>query len=153
MVKLPGREMICMKGKEKRQFIDTNILVYAHDSSAGIKNKMAKTIIAGLWESKRGCLSIQVLQEFYVTVTKKVAAPMKREDALRIISDLGNWATHSPDVNDVIEAVDIQQRYNVSFWDSLIICSAQKLGCDIIWSEDLNHEQQYGQVIIKNPFL
>jgi predicted nucleic acid-binding protein len=62
------------------------------------------------------------------------------------------WAIHSPSVEDILDSIDIQQRYNISFWDSLVICSAQKLGCGVIWSEDLNHGQLYGEVIVRNPF-
>jgi predicted nucleic acid-binding protein len=141
-----------MNDKRERQFVDTNVLVYAHDSSAGNKNIVAKTLVSNLWQLETGCTSIQVLQEFYITVTKKVKKPVRPEVAQKIISDLSKWVIHSPSSRDILDSIDIQQRYNISFWDSLIICSAQKLGCSVIWSEDLNHGQSYGEVIVKNPF-
>lgn len=141
-----------MKDKRDRHFVDTNILVYAHDNSAGNKYIKAKSLISDLWQSETGCISIQVLQEFYVVMTKKVKKPIRPEVAQKIIGNLGKWAIHSPSVEDILDSIDIQQRYNISFWDSLVICSAQKLGCGVIWSEDLNHGQLYGEVIVRNPF-
>lgn len=138
--------------KRERQFIDTNILVYAYDITAGEKHEQAKRLIIDLWNSRKGCLSIQVFQEFYVTIVKKVASPIKPEDVYRIISDLGLWSTHVPTVEDVLEAIDIQQRNNLSFWDSLIVCSANRMRCDVIYSEDLNNGQVYEGVKVINPF-
>lgn len=135
-----------------RQFVDTNVLVYAHDTSAGKKHDRAKSLVAELWQSGNGCLSVQVLQEFYVTVTQKVHRPLAPETASRIIEYLSNWRVHAPDACDVLEAIRIQQRYAVSFWDAMIIRSAQALGCRAIWSEDLNPGQDYGEVKVINPF-
>ena len=135
-----------------RQFVDTNILVYAHDISAGIKHETARDLIIELWSSRQGCISLQVLQEFYVTIVQRVVKPIAPETASRIIADLGQWPLHLPDVKDVLEAIEIQQRYKLSFWDSLIICSAKKLGCDVIWTEDLNNGQRYEGVVVLNPF-
>ncbi len=135
-----------------KQFIDTNILIYAYDSSAGTKHERARALLESLWESGGGCLSIQVLQEFYVNVTRKVAHPLDIETARQIIADLGEWPTHSPDVTDVLAAIEVQQRYGLSFWDSLILASAAKLGCGVVLSEDLNAGQDYGGVRVVNPF-
>lgn len=134
------------------QFVDTNILVYAYDVSADKKHEIAKELLKELWDTRRGCLSTQVLQEFYVTVTKKVKKPLSPSQASQIISDLGVWKLDTPDVGDILEAIKISQRYIISFWDSLIICSAINLNCDIIWSEDLNPEQYFDKVKVINPF-
>lgn len=134
------------------QFVDTNILVYAYDVSAGKKHEIAKELLKELWDTRRGCLSTQVLQEFYVTITKKVKKPLSSSQASQIISDLGVWKLDTPDVGDILEAIKISQRYMISFWDSLIICSAINLNCDIIWSEDLNSEQYFDKVKVINPF-
>jgi predicted nucleic acid-binding protein len=134
------------------QFVDTNILVYAHDISAGDKHIRAKDLINELWNSGRGSLSIQVLQEFYVTVVQKVARPMQPQMAVKIISDLSTWRLHVPDVSDLLEAIDIQQRNRLSFWDALIICSAKKLGCVMLWTEDINSGQLYEGIKAQNPF-
>ncbi|MDK2879082.1 MAG: hypothetical protein PWR06_1798 [Thermoanaerobacteraceae bacterium] len=141
-----------MNDNFKRQFIDTNVLVYAHDRSAGKKYERARKLLTNLWESRQGCISIQVLQEFYVTVVQKTSKPILIDRAARIITDLKEWNVHIPDVNDILYAIDIQQRNKLSFWDSLIICSAKKLNCDVIWSEDLNHGQYYEEIVVMNPF-
>ncbi|GAB6273188.1 MAG: PIN domain-containing protein [Peptococcaceae bacterium] len=141
-----------MNDKSGRQFVDTNILVYAHDISAGEKHERTKDLITHLWNSGNGCLSIQVLQEFYVTIVQKVARPLRPEMAAQIISDLSQWKLHIPIVSDVLEAIDIHQRNKLSFWDALIICSAKKLGCAILWTEDLNTDQCYEGVKVLNPF-
>ncbi|MEW6573602.1 MAG: PIN domain-containing protein [Bacillota bacterium] len=142
-----------MSGERRdRQFIDTNILVYAHDTSAAEKHNIAKTLVSEIWRSGSGCLSVQVLQEFYVTVTQKVRKPLSPENASRTIADLSFWHVHAPDATDVLRAIEIQQRYKISFWDAMIIRSAKVLGSVIIWSEDLNPDQFYDEVRVINPF-
>ena len=141
-----------MTDGEPLQFVDTNVLVYAHDQSAGEKHKRARQLIGVLWENQTGCLSIQVLQEFYVNVTQKVARPLKPEVAGQIISDLAVWQIHEPGVADVLDAIRLQSRYQLSFWDAMMLASAAALGCKIVWSEDLNPGQQYDQVFVSNPF-
>jgi predicted nucleic acid-binding protein len=144
--------MISMSDKPALEFIDTNILVYAHDRSAGEKHQVARDLIRGMWETGNGCLSVQVLQEFYVTVTRKVARPLPIEEAAMIIRDLSFWQIHTPIVEDVLGAIDIQRHYQVSFWDAMVIHSAKCLGCKVIWSEDLSDGQAYENVQVKNPF-
>ncbi|MCL4515761.1 MAG: PIN domain-containing protein [Firmicutes bacterium] len=142
-----------MSASPDLQFIDTNILAYAYDISAGTKKERAKTLVTSLWESGNGCVSIQVLQEFYVTMVQKIKQPLKPEVVSRIISDMGNWQVHAPDVSDILEAIQIQQRNQLSFWDSLIIRSAKILDCRTLWTEDLNHGQFYEGVEVLNPFV
>jgi len=137
----------------ERQFIDTNILVYAHDISAGGKHSRARKLVTDLWNSARGCLSIQVLQEFYVIATQKVRTPVTDDAAIRIIVDLSKWTIHLPDADDIVTAIKTRQRCHISFWDAMIICSAEKLGCSTLWTEDLNHGQTFGQVKVLNPFI
>jgi len=141
-----------MSAKIERQFIDTNILIYAHDLSAGRKHQMAKKLVADLWDSARGCLSVQVLQEFYVTITEEVTRPIPDDAAMGIISDLSKWTIHAPDADDVLEAIRLRRLHLLSFLDALILCSAEKLGCSILWTEDLNHGQMFGRVQALNPF-
>ena len=133
-------------------FVDTNILVYAHDVSAGVKHTVAKQRIQELWEIKSGCLSIQVLQEFYVTVTQKVPNQIDNATAIEIIRSLSYWNVHEPSIDDIINAIDIQIRYQVSFWDAMILQSALQLECDLLWSEDLNPGQVYQGIKLINPF-
>lgn len=134
------------------QFLDTNILVYAHDSSAGEKHVRAKVLISDLWDSGAGCLSVQVLQEFYVTVTRKVRQPLQREVAAQVVEALSFWRIYAPDAKDVLAAIALQQRHQLSFWDAMIVYSAAQLGCQTLWSEDLNPDQVYDGVQVVNPF-
>lgn len=141
-----------MNERSDLEFIDTNILIYAHDLSAGEKNARARALIQSLWESRVGCLSVQVLQEFYVNVTQKVPRPLLPDTAAQIISDLSVWQIHRPGAQDVLDAIGMQQTYQLSFWDSMIVVSATQLGCGTLWSEDLNPGQTYDQVTVANPF-
>ena len=134
------------------QFVDTNVLIYAHDRSAGLKHEQAQKLLRDLWQSGLGGLSIQVLQEFYVTVTRKVANPLSPAQASKIITHLGTWQVHSPTVEDIQEAIAIQTSYDLSFWDAMIVRSSIRLGCDTLWSEDLNAGQRYAGVVVVNPF-
>jgi predicted nucleic acid-binding protein len=135
-----------------RIFVDTNILVYAHDVSAGKKHVTAKKLIQELWASNTGCLSTQVMQEFYVSVTQKVPQPLNHTVAKEIVRDLTYWNVHEPISDDVLNAIDLQQRYHISFWDAMILQSALQLECSLIWSEDLNPGQLYDSVKLISPF-
>jgi predicted nucleic acid-binding protein len=144
--------MIFMSDNPGREFLDTNILVYAHDQSAGEKYTTARDLVRRLWEAGNGCLSVQVLQEFYVTVTQKVAQPMSMDDAAQILRDLSFWQIHVPNAEDVLGAIDIQRHYQVSFWDAMVIHSAKCGGCTVTWSEDLSDGQKYENLLVRNPF-
>jgi predicted nucleic acid-binding protein len=135
-----------------RRFVDTNVLLYAHDGSAGIKQEQARALVEQLWESREGCLSVQVLQEFFVNVTRKIAKPLDTEAAKEIIADLSHWHMHVPAADDVLGAIGIHQRAGISFWDSMIVRSASEMGCDVLYSEDLNAGQEYFGVCVVNPF-
>lgn len=136
----------------ERQFVDSNVLVYLHDRSAGSKQSRAREIVDELWESRRGCLSIQVLQEFYVNVTRKVPRPLSPETARGAMDSLSVWTLHHPRFADLIAASEVQERYQISFWDGMIVRSAVALSCGVIWSEDLNDGQVYEGVRVVNPF-
>lgn len=142
-----------MSAIEPREFVDTNILIYAHDISAGPKHEQAKGLLEGLWEAGTGCLSIQVLQEFYVNVTRKITNPLSPLAAGQIISDLAEWDVHRPNASDVMEAIRLQTRHQLLFWDAMILTSAQRLGCQLVWSEDLSAGRQYGETTVRNPFV
>lgn len=141
-----------MIADEDRQFVDTNVFVYAYDRGNGIKQRQARKLITGLWESRRGCVSIQVLQELYVSMSKKALTPLPPETASQIIAALSEWIHHVPGAGDVLEAINIQQKYGISFWDSMIVNSACQTGCSVLWTEDLNGGQVYGNVAVYNPF-
>jgi predicted nucleic acid-binding protein len=133
-------------------FLDTNILVYAYDRSAGRKHSLAAQLVEACWENENGCLSIQVLQEFFVTVTRKIATPLDPQTARQIVADLAQWRLHAPDASDLLQAIELQQNYQLAFWDTQVIQSAASLGCKRLLSEDLNHGQVYGEVQVVNPF-
>ena len=149
--------MVCLIGygtnyMTDRVFVDTNILVYAYDNSAGNKHTEANRILQELWMNGTGCLSIQVLQEFFVVLTNKINKPIDITTVKAIVSDLGYWTVHEPSVDDVLGAVDIQQQFGISFWDAMILQSALQLGCERMLSEDLSSGQMYDGVTIINPF-
>jgi predicted nucleic acid-binding protein len=136
-----------------RQFVDTNVLVYAHDVTAGEKHSRARALVEELWDTREGCLSVQVLQEFFVTTTRKIPRPLDAPDAARIIGDLAHWHMHAPAAGDVLAAIDIHQGTGVSFWDAMILRSAKELGSATLHSEDLSPGQSYQGVQVRNPFL
>ena len=142
-----------MNAEVEPVFIDTNILIYAHDRSAGFKYEVAKNLIDELWQSEQGCLSLQVLQEFFVNVTQKLSKPIERKTAREIISNLAEWRIHLPQFDDLLQAINLQEVHSLSFWDAMVINSAIQLGCSVLISEDLAHDQVYTGVRVINPFL
>ncbi len=149
-----GSEMISMSADPKVDcFMDTDILVYAFDRSAGQKHAIAAQYVKDLWEYETGCISIQVLQELFVIVTRKIAPPLEHHTARQIVADFGLWRVHAPEVSDLLQAVDFQKRYQLSFWDAMILQSATRLNCKQLLSEDLNDGQVYGDVRVINPFI
>lgn len=140
-----------MKGD--RTFIDTNIIIYAYDNSAGEKQKKASGILAGLWESGNGLISSQVLEELFVNITRKIPNPLPVKEARSLVRDLSTWPTVIIDGALVIDAIDISIKHRLSFWDSLIIASASKSGASILYSEDLGHKMTIEGVTVINPFV
>jgi predicted nucleic acid-binding protein len=134
------------------EFVDTNVLVYAHDTSAGVKHDRAAALIAELWTSGEGALSVQVLQELFVTVTRKVPAPVSAEAARQIVADLAHWHVHEPDADDVLAAIDIHSQHGISFWDAMILRSAIAQSCPVLYSEDLSAGARYDGVEVVDPF-
>ena len=141
-----------MNDEPARQFVDSNILVYAYDLAQGEKHTQAKALLLSLWESGLGCASVQVLQEFYVNVTRKSDFPLSPEDASQVIQDFSDWSVYRPGIKDVVSAIELHRRYQISFWDAMVLQSARQSGCSILWSEDLSHRQEYGGVKVVNPF-
>ena len=133
-----------------REFVDTNVLIYAFDRTAGKKRETAVALLARLWSDRIGCLSLQVLQEFYVTATKKLK--MAPAEAYAQIDRFGKWTVHRPEVNDVLMAIQLHREKKVSFWDAMILRSAMSSGCDLVWSEDLSDGQRWDGVTVRNPF-
>ncbi|PTN37189.1 PIN domain-containing protein [Desulfonatronum sp. SC1] len=136
-----------------KRFLDTNILIYAHDLDAGRRHDVAASLVAELWETGQGVLSIQVLQEFYVNITRKIPQPLTPSIARGLIENYCAWEVMTPEVQDVLRASEVQERNSLSFWDAMIIVSASKAGADIVISEDLNAGQCIEGVLVRNPFV
>jgi len=133
-------------------FVDTNILVYAEDRDAKAKHQIARDLILQLWEDGEGVLSVQVLQELYVTLTRKLKKPMKGERARELIEQYLTWTVVDNTGRLLVEAAKLQQRAQLSFWDALVVQAAIEAGCDELYSEDLNAGQKFGTLTIINPF-
>lgn len=137
----------------ERVFVDTNVLIYAHDLDAGLKRDRAVSILSRLWENENGIVSVQVLQEFYVTVTRKIRDPLTPALARGVIKNYLAWQIAPNDPSTILLASEIAERNQISFWDALIVASASNAGADKILSEDLNHGQVIEGIVIENPFL
>ncbi len=137
---------------EDKTFIDTNIIIYAYDVTAGEKHKTAGIILADLWNSGLGVISTQVLQEFFVNVVQKIPKPIDKRQAQKIVRDFLKWHVVVNTGDSIIEAIDICLKYEYSFWDSMIIEAAIKGDAAILISEDLQDGQVVDGVTIKNPF-
>jgi predicted nucleic acid-binding protein len=123
-------------------FVDTNILVYAEDRDAGSKHVMARDLVGHLWRSGQGVLSVQVLQEFFVTVTRKVPRPLASDAALAIVKQYLTWRIVENTGNLLVAAIGAASAHQVSFWDALILEAARMARCDCLWTEDLKYGQR-----------
>lgn len=135
-----------------KAFIDTNVLVYAHDIDAGQKHQIARKVLFGLSEQRAGALSMQVLQEFYVTVTRKITSPLPKADARAIVEDFSHWCVITTP-EDIRQAFLIEDGARIGFWDALIVAAAVRSGAKRILSEDLHQGQTIAGIPIENPFL
>lgn len=134
-------------------FVDTNILIYAHDLDAGVKRERAMTKLRELWDSRTGRLSVQVLQEFYVNATQKLATPVARSTAREVVRTYGVWVHHATTVETVTRATELSELARISFWDALIVASAEEVDAEELLSEDLNDGQAIAGIKIVNPLV
>ena len=134
-------------------FVDSNILIYAHDADAGIKRDRAVEKLRQLWDSGGGRMSVQVLQEFYVNVTKKLATPIAHSTAREVVSSYGAWVLEPTTPVTVTRAIDIAALAQIQFWDALIVASAEQADATHLYSEDLNTGQTIAGVKIVNPLV
>jgi predicted nucleic acid-binding protein len=141
-----------MSAEPAREFVDANVLVYAFDASAGTKKAAAERLLADLWEAGNGCLSVQVLQEFLVAVTRKVARPLSLDDAADRVREFRAWRVFAPTVEDALAAIALQKQSRLSFWDAMVVHAAAETGADVLWTEDLTDGQTLRGVRIRNPF-
>jgi len=136
-----------------KYFVDTNILVYAHDRSAGVKHDRARTLIEQLWQMGNGVLSTQVLQELCINLRRKANPPLPIEETRRLLQDYLSWEVVVNSPESVVQALEIEDRYKTSFWDALILHAAEISGATVLYSEDFSASQKYGPVRVVNPFL
>jgi predicted nucleic acid-binding protein len=135
-----------------RYFVDTNILMYAHDASAGAKHERARALVEELWRDRTGVVSTQVLQELAVNLRRKTAKPLDAKATREVVADYLTWQVVVNHGESILEALDVEERYQISFWDALVVQAAQSAGARVLYSEDLSDGQHYGPTRVVNPF-
>ena len=134
-----------------KYFVDTNILMYAHDTSAGAKHERAKALVEDLWRQRSGVVSTQVLQELCVNIRRKAGRPVDLRTAREIVADYLSWRVVTNTGESILEALQLEERYQISFWDALIVQAAEASGAAVLYSEDLSDGQTYRGVRVVNP--
>ena len=134
-----------------RFFVDTNILMYAHDKAAGAKHERAKALVEELWRNRTGVVSTQVLQRLSVNLRKKASRPLDAKATREIITDYLTWHVVVNGGESILEALDLEARFQISFSDALVVQAAHTSGAEVLYSEDLSDGQKYGAVRVINP--
>lgn len=134
-------------------FVDTNILMYAHDVAAGTKHDRAKALVEEMWRNRSGVLSTQVLQELCVNLRRKTKKPISLKAAREIIADYLAWEVVTNTGESILDALELENRYSISFWDALVVQAAVSSGAEVLYSEDLSNGQIYGGVRVVNLFV
>ncbi len=135
-----------------KTFVDTNVLVYAHDAQAGGRHLTAKRVLSELWESRDGSLSTQVLQEFYTVATRKLTPAMPRRQARGLVAAYAEWCDVATEPQLIVAASRLEEEHTVAFWDALIVVAALRAGASLLVSEDLQDGRQFGTLTVANPF-
>ncbi|MBV9278849.1 MAG: PIN domain-containing protein [Chloroflexi bacterium] len=138
---------------EVGSFVDSNILVYAYDADAAGKREIARARLQHLWETRQGVLSTQVMQEFYVTVTRKLRQPLDRATARRVVSTYLAWPVQVIGGADILAASDLEEQYQLSFWDALVFQAARRAGASRVLSEDFQAGRRVAGIVVENPFV
>jgi predicted nucleic acid-binding protein len=133
-------------------FVDTNVLVYAHDRSETQRQPLAQALLAELWRNRTGALSTQVLQEFYVVATRKYDPPMSRREARQLVDAYSHWQLIQIDIALILAASQLEERHTLTFWDALIVEAARRAGANRLLTEDLQSGRRLAGVLIHNPF-
>jgi predicted nucleic acid-binding protein len=134
-----------------KYFVDTNILVYAHDTSAGTKHDRAKALVEDLWRQRSGVVSTQVLQELCVNIRRKAGHPVDLRTAREIVADYLSWNVVTNTGESILDALQLEEHYQISFWDALIVQAAEASGAAVLYSEDLSDGQTYRGIRVVNP--
>lgn len=133
-------------------FVDSNVLIYAHNFDAGPKHHLAAQCLNNLWQSRLGRLSTQVMQEFYVNVTRKIPKPLSAGLAREILRQYNSWVESLISTQTVLRAAEIADSSGLSFWDAMIVAAAEEVGAQELLTEDLSHGQVIVGVRITSPF-
>jgi predicted nucleic acid-binding protein len=133
-------------------FVDTNVLVYAHDASETTRQPVAEAVLADLWNRRAGAVSTQVLQEFYVVATRKYNPPMPRREARDLVDAYSHWQLVQIDAPLILAASQLEERHTLSFWDALIVEAARRAGATRLVTEDLQAGRRLAGMLIDNPF-
>jgi len=135
-----------------RLFVDTNVLVYSFDQKEPEKQRRAQDWLDHLWSTRAGRVSFQVLQEFYVIVTRKLVPGLDSETARKIVRSLWAWQPVATDERTFLAAWSLQDRFHLSWWDALIVAAARSAGCSVLLTEDLQHGQDLEGLKVIDPF-
>jgi predicted nucleic acid-binding protein len=133
-----------------RSFIDTNVLLYSDDESAPVKQHRSRDLVAEHRRSRSGVVSLQVLQEYFVTVTRKLH--VDPHIARRKVEILAEFDVATPDVSDILAAIDLHRLHGFSFWDALVVRSAKQSGCSVLLTEDFQDSREIDGIQVVNPF-
>ena len=133
-------------------FVDTNVLVYRHDTTDPSKQSRADAWVGLVARNRAGRLSFQVLQELYAVLTRKAIPTVPASTAQAIVSELTAWRPIPIDLTILERAWLLEARYSLSWWDALIVAAAQACRCEVLLTEDLQHDQVFGAVRVVNPF-
>jgi len=136
-----------------KYFVDTNVIVYSMDRGAGDKHARALQVIEELWNSREGVISTQVLQEAIIYLRRQVGNRMTARETREALSGFFEWEVFVNTEETILKALEMEEPYQLSFWDALILQAAEGSGARILYSEDLPHGQSYGAVRVLNPFL
>ena len=134
-----------------RSFFDTNVLVYADDKAAPAKQRRALELVAEHRRAGTGVVSLQVLQEYFVTVTRKLQVDARI--ARRKVELLAEFDVAAPELADILAAIDLHRLHSLSFWDALVVRSAKQAGCSVLLTEDFQHRREMEGLRIVNPFV
>jgi predicted nucleic acid-binding protein len=135
-----------------KTFVDSNILIYAHDLDSGMRQPQASERLRDLWKNRAGYISTQVLQEFYVNVTQKIRVPLAKAAAREIVRSYGAWVHSAITPATVVRASEISETWQISFWDGMIVAAAEQCEVSELLTEDLNPGQLIAGIRIVNPF-
>jgi len=133
-----------------RSFFDTSVLVYADDKTSAAKRRRAIELVAQNRLGRSGVVSLQVLQEYFVTVTRKLG--LDPRIARRKVELLAEFDVVAPDVSDILAAIDLHRLHQISFWDAMVVRAAGQAGCPVLFSEDMQESREVDGVIVVNPF-